>query len=60
MIVASSWTNPIKQSLRVHVCDSSFKIAFLIGCKANANAQTSSKKAWDCKINETNVGRKSI
>jgi hypothetical protein len=47
LIAAPSSTNPKKQSARVHDCDSNFKIAFLMGCSANANARTSSKKARD-------------
>ena len=41
----------------MHVCDSNFKIAFLMGCKANANAHTSSIKARDHKIDKTAGGR---
>jgi hypothetical protein len=57
LIAAPSRTNPIKQSASIHDCDSNFKIAFLMGCRANANARTSSKKARDRKIVKTACGR---
>lgn len=57
MIAAPSCTNPIKQSASTHDCDSNFKIAFLMGCNANANARTSSKKARDRMIVKTACGR---
>jgi hypothetical protein len=60
LIAAPSWANPIKQSASVHDCDSNLKIAFLIGCNANANARTSSKKARDRKIDKTAGGRRSV
>jgi hypothetical protein len=60
LIAAPSWINPIKQSASVHDCDSSLKIAFLIGCKANANTHTSSKKAREHKIDKTDDGRRSV
>ena len=57
MIAAPSWANPRKQSESIHDCDSNVKIAFLTGCKVNANICTSSKNARDFIIVKIACGR---